>query len=63
MLYYFHKELKSMNEENWTDNTEANEDAIFLTQAEYDAMKGALNAVNGVDLFTQSVNIYTHLNN
>jgi hypothetical protein len=63
MLYYFHKELKSMNEENWTDNTEANEDAIFLTQAEYDAMKGALNAVNGLDLFAQSVNIYTHLNN
>jgi len=28
-----------------------------------DAMKGALNAVNGLDLFAQSVNIYTHLNN
>ena len=23
--------------ENWTDNTEANEDAVFLTQEEYDA--------------------------
>lgn len=52
-----------MNEENWTDNTEENEDAVFLTQAEYDAMKGAFNAVNGVDLLAQSVNIYTHLNN
>ena len=29
----------------------------------YDAIKGALNAVNGVDFFHQSVNIYTHLNN
>ena len=29
----------------------------------YDAMKGAFNAVNGVDFFHQSVNIYTHLNN
>ena len=29
-----------MNNENWTDNTEANEDAVFLTQEEYDtAMK------------------------
>ena len=25
-----------MNNENWTDNTEANEDAVFLTQEEYD---------------------------
>ena len=28
-----------MNNENWTDNTEAWEDAIFLTQEEYDAIK------------------------
>ena len=25
--------------ENWTDNTETNEDATFLTQEEYDALK------------------------
>ena len=25
-----------MSNENWTDNTEANEDAVFLTQEEYD---------------------------
>ena len=28
-----------MNNENWTDNTEAWEDATFLTQEEYDAIK------------------------
>lgn len=27
-----------MNNENWTDNTEAWEDAIFLTQEEYDVI-------------------------
>ena len=25
-----------MKDENWTDNTEANEDGTFLTQREYD---------------------------
>jgi hypothetical protein len=25
-----------MTNENWTDNTETNEDATFLTQEEYD---------------------------
>ena len=29
-----------MIEENWTDNTEANENSTFLTQEEYDALKG-----------------------
>ena len=39
ILKKIEKRLK-MIEENWTDNTEANESSTFLTQEEYDALKG-----------------------